>query len=160
MLDRELVTEVLVAARRKSGDFAEVFVEERSSTSIRLDDGRVEELTTGLDRGAGVRVAQGTSYGYAYSNKLDRDALLEAAAAASAALRGDAPGTVVDLTDRFGPGTNRAGRAADTVAASDKVGWLREVDEVARGHSPEVTQVTGIYFDSLQRRLIAASDGR
>jgi TldD protein len=160
MLDRELVTEVLAAARRKGGDFAEVFVEERSSTSIRLDDGRVEELTTGLDRGAGVRVARGTSYGYAYSNKLDRDALLEAAAAASAALRGDAPGTVVDLTDRFGPGTNRAGRAADTVAASDKVGWLREVDEVARGHSPEVTQVTGIYFDSLQRRLIAASDGR
>src|SRR5439155_465988 len=40
------------------------------------------------------------------------------------------------------------------------VGWLREVAEVARGHSPEVTQVTGIYFDSLQRRLIAASDGR
>src|SRR5438876_5942458 len=112
MLDRALVAEVLIAARRKGGDFAEVFVEERSSTSIRLDDGRVEELTTGLDRGAGVRVAQGTSYGYAHSNKLDRDALLEAAAAASAALRGDAPGSVVDLTDRFGPGTNRASRGA------------------------------------------------
>ena len=160
MLDRALVAQVLVAARRKGGDFAEVFVEERSSTSVRLDDGRVEELTTGLDRGAGVRVAQGTSYGYAYSNKLDRDALLEAAAAASAALRGDAPGNVVDLTDRFGPGTNHADRGAGSVAAADKVGWLREVDEVARGHSPEVTQVTGIYFDSLQRRLIAASDGR
>ena len=59
----------------------------RPSTSIRLDDGKVEELTTGLDRGAGVRVACGTSYGYAYSNRLDRDALLEAAEAASAALR-------------------------------------------------------------------------
>ena len=160
MLDRDLVADVLTAARRKGGDFAEVFVEERSSTSIRLDDGKVEELTTGLDRGAGVRVAEGTSYGYAYSNKLDRVALLEAAVAASAALRGDAAGPIVDLTDRFGPGTNRASRAADSVAAADKVAWLREVDEVARGHSPEVTQVTGIYLDSLQRRLIAASDGR
>ena len=78
MLDRELVAEVLTAARRKGGDFAEVFVEERSSTSIRLDDGKVEELTTGLDRGAGVRVAQGTSYGYAYSNRLDREASVSA----------------------------------------------------------------------------------
>jgi TldD protein len=160
MLDRDLVTEVLAAARRKGGDFAEVFVEERSSTSIRLDDAHVEELTTGLDRGAGVRVCQGTTYGYAYSNRLDRDALLEAAAAASAALAGDAPGAVVDLTDRFGPGTNRAELPADGVVAATKVGWLREVDEVARGVSAEVTQVTGIYFDSLQRRLIATSDGR
>ena len=72
MLDRDLVSEVLVAARRKGGDVAEVFVEERSSTSVRLDDGRVEELTTGLDRGAGVRVFQGTTYGYAYANRLDR----------------------------------------------------------------------------------------
>jgi TldD protein len=160
MLDRELVAEVLTAARRKGGDFAEVFVEERSSTSIRLDDAKVEELTTGLDRGAGVRVAQGTTYGYAYSNRLDRDALLEAAAAASAALRGEAPGPVVDLTDRFGPGTNHAERAAGSVPAADKVAWLREVDDVARSMSDEVVQVTGIYFDSLQRRLIAASDGR
>lgn len=160
MLDRDLVEEVLRAARRKGGDVAEVFVEERSSTSIRLDDGTIEELTTGLDRGAGVRVTLGTTYGYAYSNRLDRDALLAAAAAASAALRGDAPGAIVDLTERTGPGTNRAERPADGLPAADKVRWLREVDEVARGVSPEVVQVTGIYMDSAQRRLIAASDGR
>ena len=160
MLDRELVEEVVRAARRKGGDVAEVFVEERSSTSMRLDDGTVEELTTGLDRGAGVRVTSGTTYGYAFSNRLDRDALLAAAEAASAVLRAGDPGTVVDLSDRIGPGTNRAERPADGVSAAEKVGWLREVDEVARGVSAEVAQVTGIYFDSVQRRLIAASDGR
>jgi TldD protein len=160
MLDRDLVSEVLVAARRRGGDVAEVFVEERSSTSVRLDDGRVEELTTGLDRGAGVRVFQGTTYGYAYANRLDRDSLLEAAAAASAALAGDTPGPVVDLTERTGPGTNRAERAASEVDAATKVRWLRTVDESARAVSPEVAQVTGIYFDSMQRRLIATSDGR
>ncbi|MDQ3210330.1 MAG: TldD/PmbA family protein, partial [Actinomycetota bacterium] len=97
MLDRALVEEVLAAARRRGGAFAEVFVEETTGTSIRLDDGKVEELTTGLDRGAGVRVTHGTSYGYAFSNRLDREALLEAADAASAALRDDDPGSIVDL---------------------------------------------------------------
>src|SRR6188474_255658 len=83
MLPRELVEEVLKAARRRGGSFSELFVEERTSTSIRLDDRKVEELTSGLDRGAGVRVALGTSYGYAYSNRLDRDSLLQAAEAAA-----------------------------------------------------------------------------
>lgn len=160
MLDRELAQEVLRAARRRGGSFAELFVEERSSTSIRLDDGKVEELTTGLDRGAGVRVARGTSYGYAYSNRLDRDALLEAAQAASAALRDGDGGSVVDLGELHGPGTNRVQRSAQTVPAADKVAWLREVDDAARAYSPEVVQVVGVYGDSLQRRLIATSDGR
>ena len=160
MLDRDLAEEVLRAARRRGGSFAELFVEERVSTSIRLDDGKVEELTTGLDRGAGVRVALGTSYGYAFSNRLDRDALLTAAAAASAALREGGGGDVVDLRDLRGPGTNRAERPAGAVPAKDKVEWLRQVDEAARGYSPEVVQVVGIYGDSVQRRLIATSDGR
>jgi TldD protein len=160
MLDPQLAEEVLRAARRHGGSFAELFVEERSSTSIRLDDGKVEELTTGLDRGAGVRVALGTSYGYAYSNRLDRDALLEAAAAASAALRRGEVGDVVDLREVTGRGTNRVLRPAEHVPAADKVAWLREVDDAARAHGPEVIQVVGVYGDSLQRRLIATSDGR
>jgi TldD protein len=160
MLDRDLVEDVLRAARRRGGAFSELFVEERTTTSIRLDDGRVEELTTGLDRGAGVRVAEGTSYGYAFSNRLDRASLLQAAEAASAAMRGEARTDVVDLTERPGRGTNTAERPAGDLDAATKVGWLREVDEVARGVSPEVVQVIGVYGDSLQRRLIAASDGR
>jgi TldD protein len=160
MLDPSLVQEVLSVARRRGGSFAEVFVEEKTSTSIRLDDGKVEELTTGLDRGAGVRVCLGTSYGYAYSNRLDRQALLAAAEAASAALREGEPGGVADL--RAGPASvlNTVERAADGVLAAEKVAWLRQVDDAARSFSPEVSQVVGMYGDSLQRVLIATSDGR
>ena len=51
-------------------------------------------------------------------------------------------------------------RPAESVPAADKVAWLREVNDVARAFSPEVVQVVGVYGDSLQRRLIATSDGR
>lgn len=162
MLDRGLVAEVLRVARSRGGSFAEVFVEERSSLSIRLDDGRIEELTSGLDRGAGVRVVRGTSFGYAFSNRLDRDALLEAAEAAIASLA-DAPGpagAVVDLRERAASVLHRAERPPAGVGADDKVAWLREVDDVARSFSPSVRQVTASYGESLQRVLIASSDGR
>jgi TldD protein len=160
VVPRELVEEVLRAARRRGGSFSELFVEERTSTSIRLDDGKIEELTTGSDRGAGVRVALGTSYGYAYSNGLDRDSLFEVAEAASAALVEGESGPVVDLTARRGAGTNRTDRPAEAFPAADKVAWLRELDDAARSFSGEVVQVIGMYGDSLQRRLIATSDGR
>ncbi len=160
MLDRDLAADVLRAARARGGSFAELFVEERVSVSMRLDDGKVEELTTGLDRGAGVRVARGTSYGYAFSNRLDRQALLQAAQAAAAALAGDAPGSVVDLLEREPPVVHAAEIEASSVPAADKVGWLREADDAARSFSPEVRQVTATYGDSLQRVLIATSDGR
>jgi TldD protein len=160
MLDRDLVEEVLTAARRHGGSFSELFVEEKTSTSIRLDDGKVEELTTGLDRGAGVRVARGTSYGYAFSNRLDREALLDAAKAASAALARDEPGAVAALHRDDRPPVIRAERPAADLPAADKVAWLEELNDAARSFSPEVVQVVGVYGDSLQRVLIATSDGR
>jgi TldD protein len=160
MLDRELADEVLRAARRHGGSFAEIFVEERQGVSVRLDDGRIEELTTGLDRGAGVRVGRGTSFGYAYSNRLDRASLLEAAEAASAALQDEGPGDVVDLRTVEPPLVHEAEKAASSVGADQKVAWVREADETARAVSDEIRQVTAIYGDSSQRVLIAASDGR
>jgi TldD protein len=160
MLDRSLAEEVLRAARARGGAFAEIFVEERSGVSIRLDDGKIEELTTGLDRGAGVRVGHGTSFGYAFSNRLDREALLEAAAAAAASLAEGEPGSVVDLRAAEPAVVHRAERPASAVPAADKVAWVREVDDVARAHSSEVRQVSAAYGDSVQRVLIATSDGR
>lgn len=160
MLDRELAEEVLRAARARGGSFAELFVEERSSVSIRLDDGKIEELTSGLDRGAGVRVGHGTSYGYAFSNRLDRDALLEAAAAAAASVREEGPGDLVDLREVDPPVAHLAERPAGSVPPADKVTWLREVDDAARSFSPFVRQVVATYGDSVQRILVATSDGR
>jgi TldD protein len=159
VLDRDLVHDVLKAARARGGAFAEVYVEERTSVTIRLDDGKIEELTTGLDRGAGVRVGRGTSFGYAFSNRLDREALLRAAAAAAASLDG-APADVVDLRAIVPPVVHVAERDAAAVPAADKVAWLREVDDVARSFSPDVRQVVATYGDSIQRVLIATSDGR
>jgi TldD protein len=160
VLDRSLVEEVLAAALIRGGRFAELFAEERSGLSTRLDDGKIEELTSGLDRGAGVRVVHGSSSAYAYSNRLDRDALLEAAAAAAAGVRGEETGTVVDLRRIDPEVVHRAERPAGDVPTEQKVTWLRDADDAARSLDPSVRQVIATYADSVQRMLVAASDGR
>jgi TldD protein len=160
MLDPGLAAEVLRAARRRGGSFSELFVEERTTVSVRLDDGRVEEITSGLDRGAGVRLGHGTSFGYAYSNRLDRASLLQAAEAAAASVREGEAGEVIDLRAADPPVVHAAVREAAEATSADKVAWVHEADDAARATSPEVRQVTAVYSDSAQRVVIATSDGR
>jgi len=159
MLDPELAADLLRAALSTGGRFAEVFAEQRTSTSIRLDDGRIEEVTAGSDRGAGIRVFHGESQAYAFSNRLDPQALREAALAAASAVRGGEPGGhVLDLR-RTEPITHALAKPPDLVPTDQKVGWVRQADDAARSFDSSVRQVLAGYGDSTQRVLIANSEG-
>ena len=56
MIDDAALGRILHRALQAGGDFAEVFVEDRRVSSARLDDAKIEELTSGRERGAGIRV--------------------------------------------------------------------------------------------------------
>ena len=159
MLDESLVAEVLRTALSSGGRFAEVYAEERRSTQVRLDDGKVEELTTGIDRGAGIRVVAGSTTGYAYSNRLEAAALLEAARAAGSAVAGADPVRMLDFRRSEPAVVHPVTEPADEVATDRKVGWVREADDAARSVSGDVTQVVCAYGDSRQRLLVASSGG-
>jgi len=88
VIEQTVLQKVLGAALRRGGDFAEVFAEDRRASSAALDDGKVEELSSGRDRGAGVRVVVGETTGYAHTADLTEEGLLAAAEAAGAAARG------------------------------------------------------------------------
>src|SRR3954462_6839263 len=100
MLEQDLAQRVLTAALRTGGDFAEIFVEDRAASAAAFDDGRVEELTSGLDRGAGIRVVRGETTGFAHTADLSEDGLRAAAEAAAAAARGGEGGVKEVALDR------------------------------------------------------------
>ena len=75
MLETSVVQKVLGAALRSGGDWAEVFVEDRRSSGGRLDDGRIEELSSLRDRGAGIRVVVGETTGFAHTADLSENGL-------------------------------------------------------------------------------------
>ncbi len=70
VIDTPVLERVLAEALRNGGDFAEVFAEDRSNSSAMLDDGRVEELASGRERGAGIRVVTGETTGFAHTADL------------------------------------------------------------------------------------------
>src|SRR5215217_78980 len=88
VIDHDVLERVLATAMRSGGDFAEVYAEDKHSTSAGLDDGRVEQVTSGRDRGAGIRVIAGDTTGFAHTADLSEAGLRSAAEAAAAAARG------------------------------------------------------------------------
>jgi TldD protein len=159
VLEPDLVSEVLRTALATGGDLAEIFAEVRRSTSIRLDDRKIEEVVSGSDRGAGIRVVHGNAQAYAYSNRLDPRALREAAEAAASAVRSGTEETSLIALRPSEPIRHPVVEPADSVPRDRKVGWLREAEDAARSVDPAIRQVLVSYVDAAQQLLIANSEG-
>ena len=160
MLDSSVIQRVLGTALRTGGDFAEIFVEDRRSSSARLDDGRVEELSSGRDRGAGIRVVVGDTTGYAHTADLSEAGLRAAADAAAAAARGAAEGErTIAMTRVDAPRPNEIAIAPEDIEKAAKVALLARADEAARAEGAAIKQVTARVADSRRRILVANNDG-
>lgn len=160
LLDSSTVRRVLEAGLGGGADFAEVFVEDKRSSSALLDDGRVEELTSGRDRGAGIRVVVGDSTGFAHTSDLSEAGLIAAARAAAAASRGGGEGTrVADLDRVDAAAPNVVTILPEDVAKARKVELLLAADASARSAGGAITQVSARYADSRRRIMVANSDG-
>jgi len=160
VLDESTVRRVLGAALRTGGEFAEVFAEDRRASSARLDDGKVDELSSSRERGAGIRVVAGETTGFAHTADLSDSGLLAAAEAAAAAARGGGAGArvaVLNATEH--PRPNEIAVLPESVGKAVKVELLTRADAAARQESGAVRQVTATYADSRRRILVANSDG-
>ena len=159
MIEAEVCARVLDAALARGGDFAEVFGEDRRSSSARYDDNKVEELTSGRDRGAGIRVVVGDATGFAHTADLSERGLLAAADAASTAAR--ARGGAVN---RVALGTPRdyattAEVLPESVTKDRKIELLQRADAAARSESGAIRSVNASYAEGRRRIVIANSDG-
>lgn len=160
VIDHDVLERVLSSAVRGGADFAEVYAEDKRSTSVALDDGRVEQVTSGRDRGAGIRVIRGETTGYAHTADLTEGGLLAAAeAAAAAASGGDGGARVVSLEARARHRVNDVREQPDQVEKAAKVQVLQRMDEAARSAGGEIVQVVAGYGDSRKRVLVANTDG-
>ena len=145
---------------RTGADFAEIFAEDRRSTSAILDDGRVEEVVSGRDRGAGIRVVVGETTGFAHTADLSEAGLAAAAgAAAAAARRSGGARRVVEVSALDVPRPLTVRVPPEEVPKSTKVALLTAADAAARSAGSAITQVSARYGDGRRRILVADSDG-
>ncbi|HEY8363792.1 MAG TPA: TldD/PmbA family protein [Tissierellaceae bacterium] len=159
MLNQKVIERVLCAALSNGGDFAEIFVEDKLSTNIKLVGGIIENNISGREYGVGIRIFNGFNCIYAYTNDSSEENLIKVAKEAAAALKS----TSSDLTLNFLKGNDRDINPIkilpSTVEKNKKVDLMKKAYEVAKNYDPCITQVTVSYLDEDQKILVANTEG-
>src|ERR1039458_6925895 len=159
LVDHDVLQRTLGEAMGRGGEFAEVFVEDRTTSSAMLDQRRVEQLSSGHERGAGIRVVVGDTTGFAHTADLTESGLIAAARAAAAVAR-DGGGGVREIA--LGPlrdHTSRATMHPGDVDKARKIELMNHADDAARSEGSSITQVQVALGDSTRRFVVANSDG-
>jgi TldD protein len=164
VIDSPVLERVLSEALRHGGDFAEVFAEDRSTSSAMLDDGRVEELSSGRERGAGIRVVSGETTGFAHTADLSERGLLRAADAASAVARSADGGNGTVAVGPLGADSSATAAGDGPVTRSpgskgETLELLARADEAARASGDAISQVQAGCGTARRQVLIANSEG-
>jgi TldD protein len=160
MIPVELATKILNQALRNGADLAELYLEDRQSLNLALDDGKLETAVRGQDRGGGVRVFYGNTAAYAFTDDLSEEALLSAAHSAAAAAKGERQTRIaIDLTQRTSHLVFPMRKPFDGLTETDKAQLLHRMDQAARGYDPRVRQVQASYGQLRRRMWLFNSDG-
>ncbi len=158
-MDPGVLQKVLNKAVSRGGEYADVFVERRRTTSILMEDRKIERVASGVDGGAGVRLIAGGKTFYAFSNNTSEGALLELADTLSKTVREACAVTILDMrTER--PGADFSIRIPpEGISVSTKIDLVAKAERSARSFDTAVRQVASSYIDSVQKVQVATSEG-
>ena len=150
----------LDAALSEGGDFADLYFEYTTTSSILLDESLVKTATEGISTGCGVRVIASDQTGYAYSDDLSPERILKAARIAARIASGPARVSTVGLSTMDTPHNfYLVPHPSTDRALTDKLELVRRGDQAARAFDARICQVRVAYADQVRHVLIAGSDG-
>ncbi len=150
---------VLRKALKNGGELSEIYAEDTSTTSIVLEEDKIENILGGRDRGCGIRVIAGLKTFYAYTNSINEASLLELAEMVSAAVKnGQDRGDVHLKGKEVAPGFKIITPPGD-VSLNDKVELTKRGNSAMRGFDKRIIQAKVVYGDAFKKMATVNSLG-
>jgi len=159
MLDKNVFSKVLDEALKRGGDFAEIYVEEKTISNIYFDDNKIESINSGREKGAGIRVIKDGSTAYVYTNDLSTESLLDAASAANHAAGSRKTINRPEIALNLKSIDDQLNLHPGQLSFADKIEHILSANKIARDYSKEIRQVTITLGDVRKNVQIANSDG-
>lgn len=159
-MQKHELQEILNTALWSGADFAEIYIEQKESTAISCEDGKIEKINTGIDQGMGIRVMAGESTSYVHSNDISFQSGMEMAKLAGQITRENNPKeTVQEFHQPKAAESIDVKIRPESVEFDKKISLLRTADREARAMSDAIRQVSVGYSDVVQHVTIANSLG-
>ncbi|MFH0960801.1 MAG: TldD/PmbA family protein [Pseudomonadota bacterium] len=143
----------------KGTDFADIFVEERTGTSIVFENGKIDRIKRGIDYGLGMRIIKNRRTYYGYSTQTDTKTVNELAMSIiqAAGIYSTNRDIVFSLKEK--PLISEVHLDPARFDVTQKIDLLKQADEIARSYGPAVIQARCVFMDENRRVRQVNSDG-
>src|SRR5262244_785458 len=158
-LTESALEKYLAAAMSAGGDYADLYFEYLSSTSLMVDESMVKSASQGISAGCGIRVVSGERTGYAYTDDLSSERILHAARTAALIASGPAKTPTVGFQQKEARSLYPVALPSVDAEITAKVELVMRIDAAARAYDPRIKEVRASYADELRNILVVTSDG-
>jgi len=158
-LDPQILNKTIRRALEKGGEFSEVYVENRISRRIIMEESKFKSAVFGISQGAGVRVISGDKTGYAYTDDITEDKLMKAAEVASYVAKGTKAIGSVDIQEAKRKSFITVKLPLEEVAEKKRLEVMKRADQAALDYDPRIKMAFISYYDEIRGRTIANSEG-
>jgi TldD protein len=158
-ITERLLERCLGEALSAGGDYADLYFESVTATSLGVDEQIVKSANQGTSAGCGIRVLSGERTGYAYTDNLSSDRLLHAARTAALIASGPSKQPVQGFIETPAANLYPVPLGGFNLDLAERLELILRADRTARAYDPRIVQVSASYSEELRHILIAASDG-
>lgn len=142
MISKKIAIDVLNAGLATGADFAEIFIEEKISNSIVIDNGKVENAIVGKTYGAGIRLLQNFRSVYGYTNDISRNGLLKLAQSLSNSFKDKQVKFVNKLTTKKFKNVTPVEISFDSVDKKEIVAYLKKGVKAMHEFDPRIVRTS------------------
>jgi len=152
--------ELLSVALSHGAERADLFFEYKISSSLKLEDEIIKDVSHGISLGLGIRAVIGEQIGYAHTDDLDFEKMIDTAKAASFIANSVGAARIADLGKTKKLDLYSIKNLAVDCDLANKIQLLQFIDSAARGFDSKITKVNVTIADEMKQIMYMDSTGK
>ncbi len=158
-MDKSVLDKVIARALSQGGEFADVYLENRVSRQIIMEESLFRSGLYGIAQGAGVRVVSGDKTGFAYTDEITEENLMRAAGVASYVARNSPVTAPVNIAGAERESYITVRQPLNGIADTRRIEIMERANQAALDYDPRIKMAKIDYYDQVRGRVIANSEG-
>jgi len=156
----EILQKVIAEAMSKGGDYADLFFEHKISNHIGLEDNKVNKAYSNVDFGVGIRVLKGDQTGFAYSENITPEEMLNAAKMAANIANSNSGFNAAEYNEKLPANYYKISGKWEDVSVKDKVPFVQKINDKIFSLDKKVIKVNAGLSNETSYVLFYNSEGR
>ena len=157
---KEDLQKLINLAMANGADHADLFFEYSVSSSLRMEEDIVKDVSRNISLGMGVRVVKGEQIGYAHSDDLSFEKMAEAAKTASFIAKNPSKVKIADINMIPKKNLYKTTNLAVDADLKSKLKLIEKANTIAKSFDRKVTKTYVSIFDNMKHIMYFDSDGK